>query len=348
MYLKGTLKIDNDGNYTIEFNTGGESGNFDIGWNSILKDNIPVPIPAGQISDSNIYPYFSLKEPLIYYNNVFLSDFYFENTPDSILSTGQNKDNWKDKKWNPCTGYTVTSDSWFPSVNYQKDSNWKDYKCTCNYSGTYHDGLYSHKFTHNSLCEKRYVLLALEAYEDYDIVFENDYLLFYISKGKPEESVYKTFLDKLFTSGEHEFTFINSITHYNDDDFHHTSKIPGTINKTVTITKGEILFFENSGELNNTLFSSYYEGNIYSDYLYGNTKYGEWYPSKSIELNNFANFNLILKFNNGDTLLENDILNINYSQKYSYCYHNMYITKWYNKRIYHPAVIHFDYNIYLL
>ena len=53
---------------------------------------------------------------------------------------------------------------------------------------------------------------------------------------------------------------------------------------------------------------------------------------------------LELTFKNGDTNFENQKLNINYSQKISYCHHNLYKPYFKTKSIYHPAKVHFDYN----
>ena len=75
-YFKWTFRVDNEGTYTIEFNTGGNSGNLDIGWNAVFnKKNEPVLIQQGQNSDENIYPYFSLSCPEFYYNNNFIASF---------------------------------------------------------------------------------------------------------------------------------------------------------------------------------------------------------------------------------------------------------------------------------
>ena len=206
--------------------------------------------------------------------------------------------------------------------------------------------MYFKKFDHNSYCQTRYVLIALENYsDDINFSFNNDFILFYVSKGKPNDTDYKNLLDKMFTSGEHNFKLINNYIHHNGGNNKHTSKIPSTVDVNLNVIQNEKIFSKNPEELYYSIFESYYEGLTYADYLFGNIKFGEWYPSKDITLHDYKDSMILeLTFKNGDTNFENQKLNINYSQKISYCHHNLYKPYFKTKSIYHPAKVHFDYN----
>lgn len=189
-------------------------------------------------------------------------------------------------------------------------------------------------------------MIALDNYSDnINISFKNDFILFYVSKGKPNDTDYKNLLDKMFTSGEHNFKLINNYEHHHAGNYEHTSKIPATVDVNLNVIQKEKVISKNPEELYYSIFDSYYEGLTYADYLFGNIKCGEWYPSKDITLHNYKdNMKFELTFKNGDTNFGNQKLIINYSQKFSYCHHNLYKPYFKTKSIYHPAKGHIDYN----
>ena len=311
MYLKGTLRVDNDGVYTIEFNTGGNTGNYDIGWNAVLNGDTIETIPSDQKSDSNIYPVFALK------------DLYLENIGVEFFSSEieYHTSGYDD------SGYKLLGDSFFSS--YSNDLNYSEYCCGCE------------RLNHGkNMCKHRHVLLSF--YTDIDNEKEykyksyfNDYVtMIYISDGKPTEQQYTDVLYNLFTANSnYNFKLLKSIE-YNDGGSSHGYWYVNTHDIKMPLQLGEELLYNSKDNIH----ICGYESDLYQEYLWGNTSIGRWYPSSDITLKDYKeNINFEIYFTNGDTNYENNVLSLKYKQKYAYCSHNLYSTNWETRSVYHRA-----------
>ena len=307
----GTLRVDNDGVYTIEFNTGGNTGNYDIGWNAVLNGDTIETIPSDQKSDSNIYPVFALK------------DLYLENIGVEFFSSEieYHTSGYDD------SGYKLLGDSFFSS--YSNDLNYSEYCCGCE------------RLNHGkNMCKHRHVLLSF--YTDIDNEKEykyksyfNDYVtMIYISDGKPTEQQYTDVLYNLFTANSnYNFKLLKSIE-YNDGGSSHGYWYVNTHDIKMPLQLGEELLYNSKDNIH----ICGYESDLYQEYLWGNTSIGRWYPSSDITLKDYKeNINFEIYFTNGDTNYENNVLSLKYKQKYAYCSHNLYSTNWETRSVYHRA-----------
>lgn len=309
--------MDNEGTYTFEFNTGGNTGNLDIGWNAYLDDlGKPVPLTSGFKSSDKIYPYFGLYEiKLDNYDFDYVDSYEFEYVESEFSDSG----------------YRLFGDSFFSSYCSDVNLNYSGYSCSCERSNHGYDK-----------CKHRHVLLSLVTDEqeqkeyNFKSADEEYATMIYISDGKPTGQQINDVITNIYkANNNYEFTLVKN-TKFKDGTLDkHGYWYLDTKKYKLPLSKSSYEYiYKNPSKID----IDSYEENLYQECLWGNTEIGRWYPSDDITLipvNN--NLNLEFNFNNGDTIYNNNKLLINYSQSYAACSHNLYNCNWETRSVYHPA-----------
>lgn len=309
---------------------------MDIGWNAVIKNDVPEAIPSNQDSTHEIYPRFAAYNitlnydgykttliPLTSNNRLFLKNF------EAIQ--GQDTDD-------DYSGYGIFQDSFFSSTYWPVyPDNWKDGSsilCSLrDYGEWYQNG------HHNDKCGERWVLLGMRTNSPF--IFPNNeflgYVFFLLSyRNITDKNQYENIIKNLFTSGSYDFPVMYIKLYEDNKNSTHDSYIPYSNNINITVTPSNPTKpFRNREEFALNTFGYIYEDYVSGKYLYSNIiwknkKYGWFYPSDDKSLYSFSYNIFELNFINGDSIFSGNKLRLYYYQKYAYCYHSLYNPQWKN------------------